>query len=119
MIAHIYNCKIETLHEPKCDYNVNILNFHNIFRYHNEYVIPNEEIENVEYFEEIPYFFKIKNRNIYCVQCHPDIPPELTHIFCNNNNVNLFALNNNVSINENNNNFIKYILNKLFVFVPF
>ena len=112
VISRIFNCEIKTLNELKCSY-INISDFDNIFRCHQEYIIPNDMIEVIDYFDFMPYIFKIKGKNIYGLQCHPDIEPNLVLNFTNDNDILSFVSNNSDMINENNKKLIQYILDKL------
>ncbi len=113
IIAKIFGCEIKTLDSLNVGYDTKILNFNNIFRCHYECIVPNNMIEIIDDFNSMPYIFKIKGKNIYGIQCHPDIPPNLINHFCNDSKTLLYASQNSTIINNNNSNLIKYLLNKL------
>jgi GMP synthase-like glutamine amidotransferase len=113
LIAHLFGCEITSLETLNCGYDTNILDFDHIFRCHLDYVIPNDQIEIIATYNDMPYIFKIKDHNIYCTQCHPDIPPEYVFRVYDNSEIKEFAVINAEVIDENNRKFMNYLLELL------
>src|SRR5204863_4632698 len=93
------------------EYDTQILGFEYILRCHSDYVMPNNIFEIVEYYDSMLYVFKYKQ--IYGVQCHPDIPSDHVMDFLSDEQVIEIAKKNYDLIEQNNHNLIMFILTEL------
>lgn len=109
LIAYALDCKFGTSKKVNAGYNANVLQFKNILRCHYDYIIPNTgKINTLEIFEDMVYLFNYKN--MYGIQCHPDIPPDNIENYKHCPNLKDYADSHKLEINNNNKKIIRYLI---------
>jgi GMP synthase-like glutamine amidotransferase len=111
LIAHALGCEIKPSGKLNIGYDTKILGFDNIFRCHYDYIVPNDKIEVLDIFDSMVYAFKYKN--LFGIQCHPDIPPEYITNYQATSRCHAHAEKYADIINTNNKKLINYVINVL------